>query len=170
VSVTIYVGIGSNIDRQAAVRAGLIALEQQFGPLALSPLYESVAVGFDGEDFYNMVARFTTHLALPAVVAQLRQIEDAQGRDRSQPRFSARRLDIDLLCYGDQLLDGPDLILPRPEIVEQAFVLRPLADLAPEQRHPRLGGCYRELWQQFRGDRSGLRLAAWQPNAGDLTA
>jgi 2-amino-4-hydroxy-6-hydroxymethyldihydropteridine diphosphokinase len=80
---------------------------------------------------------------------RLRAIEEAHGRLRDGPKFSSRTLDIDLLTLGDQVVHAGKLELPRDEILKYAFVLRPLADVAPEERHPLVGRSYRELWQGF---------------------
>ncbi len=145
----IFLGIGSNVEPQRHICAALDRLAQQFAPLSLSPVYESEAVGFDGDPFHNFVAAFDSELALDALIARLKQIEDELGRDRDQPRFSPRTIDIDLLLYGEQVCDGEPLVLPRDEITRNAYVLRPLAELAPDLIHPRLGLRMAELWQTY---------------------
>jgi len=152
----VYVGIGSNIEPERHVRAGVAALEQAFGPLQCSTVYESRAVGFSGDNFYNLVVAFDTEQSLREVAAALRAIEDRYGRDRSGPRFSSRTLDIDLLLYGDRVEQSDGIRLPREEITENAHVLRPLAELAPERRHPVLQRTFAEMWEAF--DQSGQPL------------
>lgn len=147
--VYVYVSIGSNVRPVSNVRASLDALRQTFGALAVSPVYRSRAVGFDGEDFLNLVVGFETDLAPAALAGRLRELESAQGRVRDQGKFSARTLDLDILTYGDQCIDHGRLQIPRDEITRYAFVLRPLADLAPDAVHPQLGQSYRALWQAF---------------------
>lgn len=144
-----YVSIGSNIDREANIRGAVAGLRARFGALRLSPVYESVAVGFAGDHFYNLVAGFDTDLPPREVAAILRRIEGEHGRRRDGPRFSARTLDIDLLTWDDLVLNEAGLVLPRPEILTNAFVLRPLADIAPHRRHPGTGRTYAELWQDY---------------------
>lgn len=146
---SVYVSIGSNIDREQNIRSGLRALKQTFGDLRLSSVYDSEAIGFDGAAFYNMVAGFETALAVDDLVTHLREIEDAHLRRRDGPRFSSRTLDIDLLLYDDLVIDGPELKLPRAEILYNAFVLAPLAEIAPVLKHPLEGRNYAELWQNF---------------------
>jgi len=145
----VFVSIGSNIEREANIRAGVTALRACFGPLQLSSVYESEAVGFDGENFYNLVAGFDTELSPQAVAEELRRIEDEHGRTRSGPRFSSRTLDIDLLLYDDLILREDKLDIPRDEITKNAFVLWPLAEIAPTLKHPQNGKSYAELWQAF---------------------
>src|SRR5690606_19935199 len=98
--VTLYLSLGSNVAREFHICAALDALAERFGPLRISSVYESEAVGFAGEAFYNLVVGLETDLGLASLVAFLKQLEDANGRDRSQPKFSARTLDIDVLLYG----------------------------------------------------------------------
>jgi len=145
----VYVGIGSNIDRQRWVRRGLDALALHFGILHLSPVYESAAVGFAGDSFYNLVAGFDTELPLAELAEILQHIEKDCGRRRNHAtRFSSRTLDLDILCYGDLCGRIEGLQLPRPEILQHDFVLRPLAELAPGEMHPHEGRTWAELWTE----------------------
>lgn len=146
---TVYISLGSNIDRDALTRSGVAALRQHFGELQLSSVYKSEAVGFAGADFYNMVIGLQTDDDVHTVYQTLRQIEDEHGRDRSGPRFSSRTLDLDLLLYDDLLLHEDKLELPRDEILERAFVLWPLAEIAPQRVHPVVQQSYAELWAGF---------------------
>jgi len=152
----VFVGIGGNIEPQRYIWRGLTALEARFGPLRRSTIYRSRAVGFDGDDFYNLVVAFTTELELHTLDQALDDIELACGRDRSQPRFAPRTLDLDLLLYGDDVSDEPDLVLPRPEILRYAFVLKPLAELAGDRRHPTTGQTYSAHWREFHTDEPPL--------------
>ncbi len=145
----VHVGIGSNVERELNIRSGVAALRQHFGEVAVSPVYESAAVGFDGDPFYNLVAHFSTDSSIDVLGAVLRQIEDQHQRDRTLPSFSPRTLDIDLLLYGDVVLQRGKLQLPRGEITRHAFVLRPLAELSGDLVHPLQGISYGAMWQQF---------------------
>ena len=152
----IYISLGSNIDREANTRAGVAALRAHYGELLLSSVFESEAVGFEGSSFYNMVIAADTDEDVHQVVKHLRQIEDDNGRLRSGPRFSSRTLDLDLLLYGDQVIDEPGLQLPRDEILQRAFVLWPMAEIAHELKHPQVGKTYGELWEAFDKSREQL--------------
>lgn len=155
----VYVSIGSNIDRDINVRAGVRSLRSRFPNLRLSSVYESRAVGFSGDDFYNLVAVFDTEAEVRAVAAALRLAEAECGRVRqpSAGGFVSRTLDVDLLLYDDLVLEDDVFRLPRREILEHAFVLAPLAEIAPDRLHPVLGRRYADLWAEFGGDRAGLR-------------
>ncbi len=144
----IYISIGSNINRSYHIQAAVSALKQHFGTVQLSSVYESEAVGFSGDAFYNLVASADTALSIADCVRVFKQIEDAYGRDRSSARFSGRTLDLDLLTYDDVVCAEP-IVLPRAEIGENAFVLLPLAELAPAAVHPVYDKTYAALWQQY---------------------
>ena len=146
----VTVSIGSNINREFYIRESVVALREQFGDLSVSPVYETAAVGFDGEDFLNLVVSFVTEIDVYQVSVLLKGIEDKLGRDRSQPRFSARCIDLDLLTYADLILDDSRIQIPRHEILENAFVLKPLSDLEADREHPQLGVSYQKLWDEMR--------------------
>ncbi len=145
----IFVSVGSNIQRDANIRHGVAALRNDFTDVRLSTVYESEAVGFSGENFYNLVVRASTHHDAFTVAAILRRIEDQFARNRKSPRFSSRTLDLDLLLYDDLVIEQDGLSLPRQEISNNAFVLEPLAEIAGDQRHPVSGERYQDLWRAF---------------------
>lgn len=153
----VWVSIGSNIERERHVRAALAALRARFGRLVVSPVYETPAEGFQGDPFLNLVAGFETELSPVALHAALRDIENDNGRVRGAEKFSARTLDIDTLTYADRVTSEGGKALPRDEIARYAFVLKPLADVAPDEIHPISGRSYRQLWEAFGGERGGLR-------------
>lgn len=145
----IFVGVGSNRERGKHIGAGIRALRAVFQDLRISTIYENRAVGFAGANFYNFVVGCKTGLKVDDVIAELHRIEDDHGRDRSQPRFSSRTLDLDLLLYDDLVINTGSLLLPRPDIDKYAFVLCPLAEIAPGLRHPVSGKTYAALWSEF---------------------
>jgi 2-amino-4-hydroxy-6-hydroxymethyldihydropteridine diphosphokinase len=152
----IYVSIGSNKQPHKHVAMALDAINAFFSPVELSPIYESVAVGFVGDNFFNLIAGFDTGLSLTELDKKLSQIEQDCGRKRSEERFTSRTMDLDLLVYGDLVRHDDHWDLPRGEITRNAFVLKPLAELAPDFVHPELGLSFLQLWQQ--GDFSGQDL------------
>ena len=145
----VYVSVGSNIEREFHIRVALHSLREQYGQLIVSRVFESEAVGFSGDDFLNLVVGFDTATSVWDVVARLRDIETTHARDRRIPRFSPRTLDLDLLLYGDLIMDEGGVKLPREEITRYAFVLGPLTEIAGEMRCPLCGRCYIDLWREF---------------------
>lgn len=141
-----YLSLGSNIDAAQHLRSAIAALRERFGVVAVSPVYRTAAVGFDGEDFLNAAAIIDSDLDPPALNDWLHALEDAHGRDRSSPRFGPRPLDIDIIFYDELTLEGSGhLQVPRDEL-KHAFVLKPLADIAPDYVHPRIGRSLAALW------------------------
>jgi len=155
-SERVWLSLGSNVDRSKNIRAAVHALREQFGELVLSRVYESEAVGFSGEPFYNLVVGLYSSAPVTGLMAQFRAIEAQQGRVRSGGRFAPRSIDIDLLTYGGWVLDEGGVQLPRSEITRYAFVLLPLSEVAGDEIHPLLQVSYRELWTDF--DSDGQRL------------
>ena len=149
---TIYISIGSNIDPRHNVAVALDELHECFGDIQTSSLYESRAVGFDGDNFINLVAGAQTDKDIQQVVDCLHAIEDRHGRQRTGPKFSSRTLDLDLLLYDDKVYEQGKVKLPRDEILYNAFVLCPLAELAPQLLHPTQGESIGELWTNFDKD------------------
>lgn len=146
---SVYLSLGSNIHREQHLLAALEALSAHFGALQCSSVYESEAVGFNGAPFLNLVVGLHTDQSIGALAQMLRHIEDNNGRDRRAVRFSARTLDIDILTYDQCVGELDGVKLPREEILKHAFVLQPLAELAPEVVHPQTKKTYRNLWQAF---------------------
>lgn len=148
---TVYLSLGSNIDRQHNIRLAVQTLFEHFGSLQISPVYESEAVGFNGDAFFNLIVGIETSLSLAELSARLKKIEDEQGRDRSVPKFSARCIDIDIVTYDNLLGEHSGIELPRPELYYNAFVLKPFADLCPEFQDPKSGLTLAELWKAYEG-------------------
>lgn len=129
----VYVGLGANLgERKVALRKALAALGHLAGTQVtrVSPLYGSAPVDAGGPDYLNAVAELTTTLAPLALLQALQSIEQAAGRQRPY-RNAPRTLDLDILWFGGQVIDTPELTVPHPRMAERAFVLRPLADLVP---------------------------------------
>lgn len=145
----VFLSIGSNIEREKHIPSALRELEERVGSLTVSGVYESEAVGFEGARFYNLVAAFSTELPVSEIVKILSEIENNHGRTRDCKKFSSRTLDIDLILYGDEVLQEGKLTLPREDITRYAFVLEPLAEIAPNRKHPVIGETYAELWAEF---------------------
>ena len=152
----VYLSIGSNIGRERHVSAALDALEKEFTQLVLSKVYESTSIGFSGENFYNLVVGIDSHLSVAQLTIIMRSIEQDNGRRRNGVKFGPRTLDIDILTYDEctGVVDG--VTLPRDEILKNAFVLLPLADIAGEEVHPVCQRTYRELADHF--DLNGQKL------------
>lgn len=152
----VYLSLGSNLEPHRHLRAALAELRGRFGAIEVSPAYRSAAVGFAGADFINLAVGLDTELEPEALNDWLHALEDRHGRRRDVPRFSDRTLDIDIVLYGDGVIDGPGhLQVPRAEL-QHAFVLRPLADIAPGARHPVSGRTVAELWAAFPSEREPL--------------
>ena len=151
-----WLSLGSNIHREANIRSALQALREAFGALVISRVYESDAVGFSGDAFYNLVVGIMSERTAGELVSMFRDIESDHGRVREGGGFASRTLDIDLLTYGDKVMEEGKLALPRDEITRYAFVLLPLSDVAGDEIHPVLGITYLELWQAF--DQESQRL------------
>jgi 2-amino-4-hydroxy-6-hydroxymethyldihydropteridine diphosphokinase len=143
---TAWLGLGSNVDAEAHIRAGIRELQRDFENVCLSPVYSSTAVGFEGDDFINLVARVETDMHPLALRDYLRDLEDRFGRKRGVAKFSDRTLDIDILLYDDLVLFSPKLEIPRAEIMKFAHVLKPLAELDPELTHPIEMRPMAEIW------------------------
>ncbi len=141
-----YLSLGSNIEPEQNLRDAVAALRERFGEVLLSPVYRTAAVGFEGPAFLNAVAVIDSDIHPFALNDWLHALEIAQGRDRRDASYSNRPLDIDIIYFGDLVLDGPgDFQLPRPEL-RHAFVLKPLADVAPDFVDPIRGATLAQLW------------------------
>lgn len=146
----VYIGIGSNIDKHLHIPRVIEELQAEFGEVTVSPVYQTTAVGFEGEDFYNLVVAVNTRQTPREMYRYLRSLEAAHERRRtSGNQFIARTLDLDQLLYDDQQIDDGSLSIPHDDIVRYAFVLKPLADIAPDLIHPVLQKSMRILWQEF---------------------
>lgn len=145
----VYVAAGSNIEPERHMRQAVAELARAFPGARFSSWYRNRAVGFEGEDFINLVAGFGTALPVHAVLERLHAIEGRCGRGRDAPRWAPRSMDLDVLLYGDLVCAEPGLKLPRPDLVKRAYMLGPLAEIAPQAVHPTSGLTVGELWRRF---------------------
>lgn len=152
----VFVAAGSNVDPERHLALAAAALAEAFPGTRFSPAYRNCAVGFEGADFINWVAGFGTERPVAEVRERLQAIEALCGRPREAPRWAPRTMDLDILLYGDLVCEEPGLKLPRPDLLRRAYMLGPLADLAPELCHPTAGATIGELWARF--DQAGHPL------------
>jgi len=148
--------LGSNIDADANIQKAVAELRSRFPELRCSSVYESESVGFEGDNFLNLVVAVETEKPLAALLKEIKGIEDTLGRDRSQPRFSSRSIDIDILTFGSLSGEHAGVFIPRSEILEHAFVLQPMAEILPDMKHPFTSRTLAEHWNEF--DKAGQHL------------
>lgn len=154
---TTFLGLGSNIEAERNMASAIARLRETFGEITFSPFYRCIPFGFEGEDFINAVARVQTTMAPLELRNHLVELENQHERDREAPRYSSRTLDVDILMYDDLYLLSPQLEIPREEILQAAYVLKPLADLAPGLVHPVKRQKMFDLWEAFSGEKTELR-------------
>lgn len=159
----VYIAAGSNIEPERHLAMAVRELERQFPDVRFSPWYRNRAVGFEGEDFINFVAGFPTGRAVMEVLGALHAIEALCGRPRQAPRWAPRSMDLDVLLYGDLMCQEPHLTLPRPDLLKRAYMLGPLAALAPDLVHPTASLTIGELWRRF--DRAAHPLVEVRPGS-----
>jgi 2-amino-4-hydroxy-6-hydroxymethyldihydropteridine diphosphokinase len=145
----VYLGLGSNVEPQRYLRLGITELARRFGVLELSSIYRNASLGFEGDEFLNLVVGLDAQASPVEILRSLDEIHSLANRRRDESRFSARTLDIDLLLYDDLVANEPPLQLPRTDILEYSFVLGPLAEIAPKLRHPETGRPITEHWAEF---------------------
>ena len=169
-SVPVYVAAGSNVAPLENLRRALDVLDRRFAPLRLSHAYANAAVGFTGDDFVNLAVGFTTALGVQDVIAQLHEAEAACGRARTAPKWAPRSMDLDILLYGDTVVTGPALTLPRPDLLVRPYMLGPLAEIAPRLVHPVVHRTIAALWRDMQQREShALRPVAfdWHPRISE---
>jgi 2-amino-4-hydroxy-6-hydroxymethyldihydropteridine diphosphokinase len=159
----VYLAAGSNVEPERHLRQAVAELERGFHGVRFSSWYRNRAVGFDGDDFINLVAGFTTALPVHAVLGRLHAIEGRCGRAREAPRWAPRSMDLDVLLYGNLVREEPGLKLPRPDLLKRAYMLGPLAELAPQVQHTTAGLTIGELWRRFDREAHPLERLAPAP-------
>ncbi len=161
----VFVGIGSNIDKHIHIPQVIEELTQRFGEIQVSPIYETSAEGFSGEDFYNLVVGLETELSPQEVRLYLRDLEASHGRIRnSKNQFISRMLDLDQLLYGKSKINKDGVHVPSSDITNYAFVLKPLVDIAGNVRHPILNSSFAQLWIDFDKNKIELRVVQIDQN------
>jgi len=142
----VYFGIGSNVEPLKYIELAVLELRARFGPVEISPVYRNQAVGFVGADFLNLVVGVDTNKSINEIGGEIDAIHTLANRTPNDGKFVSRTLDIDLLLYGNLITEGPPLKLPRVDVLKYSFALKPLADMAPNFRHPETGKTYAEHW------------------------
>ncbi|MBU8896148.1 2-amino-4-hydroxy-6-hydroxymethyldihydropteridine diphosphokinase [Corallococcus sp. H22C18031201] len=167
-SATVYVGLGSNEgDREAQLVAALYAMSRidAVAVLACSSLFDSAPVGPEQPRFLNAVVALECGVAPQRLLCILQQIEEDLGRRRGGPRWSPRPIDLDILLWDEQVVADPNLQVPHLELHKRRFALEPLAQLAPEVKHPVLGMSVKELLGKLAPQDVHKREARWWPDA-----
>ena len=145
----VFVSIGSNIDPRNNIEEARIILGNLFD-CTFSGLYETRAEGFEGNDFINSVVGFETDLQLIELRDKLKQIEKKMGRTDIQKGMSDRIIDLDIILYGDQVIEDDDFDIPSKDIENYLFVLEPLAEIAGARHHPILNNTYSEMLKDMK--------------------
>jgi 2-amino-4-hydroxy-6-hydroxymethyldihydropteridine diphosphokinase len=170
-TTTVYVAAGSNVAPLENLRRALDVLDRYFAPLTVSRAYANAAVGFEGDDFINLVVGFQTDLTVHQVIERLHAAETACGRERLAPKWAPRAMDLDILLFGDTVCAEPGLTLPRPDLLKRPYMLGPAAEIAPETVHPIERRTLVELWRDMQATQAAHAMRpvelAWQPARGD---
>ncbi len=146
---TVYLGLGSNINAEENLGLAVRELRRRYGELDTSTVYRSAAVGFEGDDFLNLVVRLWSDETALEICEEIERLHNLSGRVRGSEKWASRPLDIDLLLYNDLVVHEPPVKVPRSDILEYSFVLRPLAELAPDLVHPVTGKTISRHWQEY---------------------
>jgi 2-amino-4-hydroxy-6-hydroxymethyldihydropteridine diphosphokinase len=166
-AIPVYVAAGSNVDPLANLRRALGVLDRHFSPLVVSRAYANAAVGFEGDDFVNLVLGFETRLGVHEVIERLHEAEAACGRERNAPKWAPRAMDLDILLYGDLQCDEPGLKLPRPDLLRRPYMLGPAAEIAPAQLHPTVRRTLADLWRDMQSTQAAHAMRpvdlGWSP-------
>jgi len=156
----IYLGLGSNISPEDNLRIGILELRRRYGDLQISSVYKSAAFGFDGDDFLNVVVMLRSEKSAHSICEEIELIHNLAGREGHSRKWEARSLDIDLLLYNDLVVVDRPVRVPRCDILQYSFVLRPLAEMAPDLVHPVTGDTMLSHWQEFDAASHPLELVS----------
>ena len=161
----VYVAAGSNVEPIANLRRALGVLAAHYPGLRVSRAWRNRAVGFEGDDFVNLAVGFETCDDVRTMLGRLHEAEAACGRARNAPKWAPRSMDLDILLYGDMVCDEPGLVLPRPDLTRRAYMLGPMAELAPDLMHPLERATMAELWSRFDRDAHPMETVdlGWTP-------
>ena len=153
----IFIGIGSNSDPTENIAGGLRDLMQHFGKLTLSQTYATQPFEGTGDEFYNLVVGCHSGNSVESVVKVLKAIESAHGRTHLLRNLASIVLDLDLLTFDNLRLRTSNISIPHADISNRAYILKPLAEIAPQTRHPEIGDTYEKMWSEFIGTSGILR-------------
>ena len=160
-----YVSGGSNLDAERNLLRAARDLKHRHPGTRFSRCYRNAAIGFDGPEFINFVAELPVQGSPRVLKAELEAVEANCGRLRNAPKWAPRAMDLDILLFGDVVQETPGLLLPRPDLLRWAFMLGPLAELAPDLPHPTAGATIGELWERFDQRAHPLIAETWDLNA-----
>ena len=164
----VFIAAGGNIDPVARLPQALALLRAAWPDIRFSRAYRNAAAGFEGDDFINLAAGFTTDQSLAQVLARLHDVERACGRERDVPKWAPRSMDLDVLLFGALVGEYPGAVLPRPDLLKRAYMLGPMAEIAGDLRHPVTGLGIAEHWRRF--DRAAHPLHAVEVPGLNATA
>ena len=145
----VFVSIGTNINKEYNLRSCLNVLQQIFRNVIKSSVYQSATVGFEGEDFYNMVVSFETTLTPSNINQVFFEVEKKHGRKRGENQFVSRELDLDHLLYDDLIIDEDGVYLPHRDLSKHSYILKPIVEIASDLVHPKIGKNVSELLQNL---------------------
>ena len=145
----VFLSLGSNIDPEENLRFACGELKKTFGNIQVSSVYKNKPIGFEGNDFLNMVVKITSTLNPNEILNYLHGLEAAIGRDTGTGAFNSRALDIDMILYNNLVHPEKPFKIPRQDIELYSFVLCPLAEIDPDGIHPVIGKTFKDLWEDF---------------------
>ena len=154
----VYLSLGSNINAEENIRSAINALKESYGDLDISKIYESESVGFEGDNFLNLVVAINYAGEVAGLVQELKTMEDELGRIRGGEKFSSRSIDIDIVLFGSLCGEFSGVTLPRKEINYNAYVLLPLKEMAPDLLDPSTGLSMEGLWDKYLPEMSKQKL------------